>query len=102
MMCASAKPLLIHPCSSGSRMTKGNQTMSNKAREASEEDSVAEVRLWQAVIASTIREWISGPLRRKMQAESYLFGDRTDFAYVCESAGMNAGRLRRRLEGLKH
>jgi hypothetical protein len=71
--------------------------MSSRAMEATERDSAAEVRLWQAVILSTIREWISGPLRRKREAERYLFDDRTDFAYVCEAAGMNLGHLRGRL-----
>jgi hypothetical protein len=75
--------------------------MSNRATEPIEKDSFGEERLWQAVIVSTIRDWISGPLRRKREAEQYLFGDGTDFAYVCESAGMNAGRLRGRLGRLK-
>jgi hypothetical protein len=71
--------------------------MSSRATEPTERNSMAEVRLWQAVILSTIREWISGPLRRKREAERYLFDDRTDFAYVCEAAGMNLGHLRGRL-----
>jgi hypothetical protein len=71
--------------------------MSSRVTEPTERDAVAEVRLWQAVILSTIREWISGPLRRKREAERYLFGDGTDFAYVCEAAGMNVGYLRGRL-----
>jgi hypothetical protein len=71
--------------------------MINAATEVRVQDSVAEERLWQAVITSTIREWISGPLRRKLEAEQYLFGDGNDFAYVCESAGISAGRLRGQL-----
>jgi len=80
--------------------------MRNSAAAPSRHESVAETRLWQAVIVNTIREWISGPLRLKREAEQYLFGDNTDFASVCESAGMDANRLRtelRRLErGSKH
>ena len=41
-----------------------------------------EARLWQAVIVSTIREWLSGPLRLKRQAEDYLFHDNKDFPVV--------------------
>lgn len=58
-------------------------------------------RVWQAVIVSTIREWISGPLRRKLEAEKYLFSKNSDFTLVCESAGMNADFLRARLWKLK-
>ena len=58
-------------------------------------------RVWQAVIVSTIREWISGPLRRKLEAEKYLFSKNSDFTLVCESAGMNADFLRARLCKLK-
>ncbi len=58
-------------------------------------------RVWQAVIVSTIREWISGPLRRKLEAEKYLFSKNSDFTLVCESAGMNADFLRARLYKLK-
>ena len=39
--------------------------MSNTATEAREQDSIEEVCLWQAVIVSVIREWISGPLPKR-------------------------------------
>ena len=71
--------------------------MIDGATEAREHDSLAETRLWQAVIVSTIREWTSGPLRRKLEAERYLFSDSSDFAMVCQSAGISAGRLRGQL-----
>jgi hypothetical protein len=61
----------------------------------------AEEHLWRAVIASTIREWTSGPLRLKREAEEYLFGNDTDFAVVCQSAGIDAGRLRAQLVRLR-
>jgi hypothetical protein len=62
-----------------------------------ETKALAESRLWQAVILSTIQEWISGPLRLKRRAEEYLFKDDSDFATVCQSAGIDAGRLRAKL-----
>lgn len=65
-----------------------------------EATSLTEKRLWQAVIVSTIREWISGPLRQKRQAEDYLFNDNKDFPMVCQSAGMDVGRLRAKLSRL--
>jgi hypothetical protein len=63
--------------------------------------ALAESRLWQAVIVSTIQEWIHGPLRLKRQAEEYLFSDESDFPKVCESAGMDVKRLRAKLTRLK-
>jgi hypothetical protein len=65
------------------------------------EEKLMEVRLWQAVIVTTIQEWISGPLRRKREAEDYLFKDQRDFPLVCQSAGLDVGHLRSKLERLK-
>jgi len=66
-----------------------------------EQDAQVEKRLWQAVIVSTIQEWISGPLRYKRIAEEYLFQDRSDFPMVCQSAGLDVGQLRTKLARLK-
>jgi predicted nucleic acid-binding protein len=60
-------------------------------------ENTRETILWRAVIARTIQEWISGPLRRQREAEQYLFDDNRDFPLVCESAGMDSGQLRSRL-----
>ena len=65
------------------------------------EEAVVEERIWQAVIVSTIEEWMSGPLRRSLEAEQFLFRDEDDFRLVCQSAGMNAGRLRQQLVRLR-
>lgn len=62
---------------------------------------LAESRLWQAVIVSTIQEWMHGPLRLKRQAEEYLFRDDSDFPAVCQSAGMDVGQLRAKLTRLR-
>jgi len=69
--------------------------------EMPDRETLAEARLWQAVILSTIQDWISGPLRVKREAESYLFAEGTDFALVCQSAGMDMSRLRTRLTELR-
>jgi hypothetical protein len=66
-----------------------------------EQQAQVEKRLWQAVIVTTIQEWISGPLRAKRQAEEYLFTDQKDFPLVCQSAGMDADRLRAKLRQLQ-
>ena len=64
-------------------------------------ENTPETRLWRAVIARTIQEWISGPLRRQREAEQYLFDDNGDFPLVCQSAGMDSSRLRSRLARLR-
>ena len=60
-------------------------------------DGTPEMRVWQAVIASTVEEWVHGPLRRAREAEQYLFDDQNDFRFVCESAGIDPDRLRAKL-----
>ena len=64
---------------------------------ATAQETAGEQRLWQAVLVRTIEEWMSGPLRQKKQAEHYLFDDKTDFALVCQSAGLDPDDLRARL-----
>jgi len=53
------------------------------------------------VIASTVEEWVSGPLRRKREAETFLFSDNDDYRTVCFSAGINPQDLRARLEEIR-
>jgi hypothetical protein len=60
-----------------------------------------EQRVWLAVIARTVEEWVSGPLRARMEAEDYLLNDKVDFETVCEAAGLNASTLRSKLLRLK-
>jgi hypothetical protein len=76
--------------------------MSTSATLISIPDPTAEARLWQAVIANAVQEWLCGPLRRKRAAERYLFEDQEDLRRVCESAGMNMEWLRSRLWKLRN
>jgi hypothetical protein len=66
-----------------------------------EAEETAEQKLWRAVIACTVEEWINGPLRRQREAESFLFLDNKDYRTVCESAGINPEDLRGRLEKIR-
>jgi hypothetical protein len=61
----------------------------------------AEQKLWRAVIASTVDEWVNGPLRKKREAEQFLFSDNEDYRTVCYSAGINPENLRGRLEKIR-
>jgi hypothetical protein len=75
--------------------------MSETALGITQIDVVSEKRLWQAVLLTTIQDWMGGPLRRKRQAEEYLFQDHKDFDTVCKSAGMDPDRLRTKLNRLR-
>jgi hypothetical protein len=80
-------------------MLKGGQEMDNMICESSEVHG--EQRVWLAVIARTVEEWVSGPLRARMEAEDYLLHDKVDFETVCEAAGLKASTLRTKLLRLK-
>jgi hypothetical protein len=66
-----------------------------------EVEEIAEQRLWRAVIASTVEEWVRGPLRQKREAEQFLFTDNINYRTVCYSAGINPENLRARLEKIR-
>jgi hypothetical protein len=74
------------------------EKMSETMVQLSEEPEIAEQKLWRAVIAKTVGEWILGPLSRQREAEQFLFHDEDDFYTVCFSAGMNPRYLRDRLK----
>jgi len=63
----------------------------------SEQQEIPEQKLWRAVIASAVEEWVHGPLRRKREAERFLFQDEKDYRDVCCSAGIDPVSLRARL-----
>jgi hypothetical protein len=56
-----------------------------------------ETALWRGVIARTIQDWLSAPLRLKGEAERYLFKNSADLFLVCDSAGINVEHMRTRL-----
>jgi hypothetical protein len=64
-------------------------------------EQMGEQRLWTAVIARAVLEWVSGPLRSQREAENYLFNDDKDFPKVCLAAGLDAQSLRTKLRKLK-
>jgi hypothetical protein len=68
---------------------------------SSGDQEIAEQKLWRAVIASTVQEWISGPLRRQREAEQFLFRDDNDYRTICFAAGIDPGDLRHRLQKIR-
>jgi hypothetical protein len=75
--------------------------MSVNMLQSAEVEETAEQKLWRAVIATTVEEWVSGPLRQKREAEQFLFTDNKDYRTVCYSAGINPEHLRIRLERIR-
>jgi len=69
--------------------------------QSQEVEDTAVARLWRAVIASTVEEWVNGPLRKQREAEQFLFDDNRDYRTVCFSAGINPEDLRGRLEKIR-
>jgi hypothetical protein len=61
---------------------------------AAKPNITAETLLWRGVIAVTIQDWLSKPLRPKREAERYLFENSKDLSSVCSSAGINVLKLR--------
>jgi hypothetical protein len=72
--------------------------MAETSFHSTEDQEIGEQRLWRAVIANTVAEWINGPLRRQREAEQFLFHDEQDYRTVCFSAGINPENLRDRLQ----
>lgn len=61
------------------------------------EEMIAERRLWTAVLVNAVEDWRTGNLRKRREAEIFLFEDTEDFATVCEGAGLNPESLRTQL-----
>lgn len=74
--------------------------LQNMAHDAEGLDT-PEQKLWRAVIASTVEEWVHGPLSKKREAEQFLFHDAKDYRTVCFSAGINPESLRDRLQKIR-
>jgi hypothetical protein len=60
-----------------------------------------DARLWRGVIARTIQDWLSEPLRPKREAERYLFENSSDLSLVCGSAGIDVAKMRKCLDKVR-
>jgi len=65
------------------------------------QELTTETLLWRVVIARTIQDWLSKPLGPKREAERYLFKNSVDLSLVCQSAGIDVGQLRTRLNKVR-
>ena len=75
--------------------------MSETLVHSNDNQEIAEQKLWRAVIAGTVQDWIRGPIRRQREAEQFLFHDDNDYRTVCFSAEIDPGNLRNRLQKIR-
>lgn len=61
------------------------------------EDSIAEHRLWTAVLVKAMEDWRFGTLRAQRNAQEFLFESSRDFDTVCSRAGLDSGCLSEKL-----
>ena len=75
----------------------------NAAKQARAEggDQISERRLWAAVLLQALEDWKSTNMRRKSEAEKFLFQSGPDFAKVCLAAGLMPDSVLVRLERMK-
>ena len=93
--------LYLHLSRYPAQEKQGAKKMFTSATIQNQDRSTAEEKLWRAVIAKTLEEWVSGPLRYSRIAEEFLFDDERDFRAVCSSAGMDPSTLRNRLKSIR-
>jgi hypothetical protein len=68
---------------------------------ATKQELTAQSILWRGVIARTIEDWLSKPLRPKREAERYLFENSVDLSLVCDLAGIDIVRMRKCLNTVR-
>lgn len=64
-----------------------HENSSNSLRE-SYHTEIPERRLWAAVLLQAIEDWRSSNMRRRREAEKFLFSNGNDFATVCQGIGL--------------
>jgi hypothetical protein len=68
---------------------------------ATKQELTTQTLLWRGVIARTIEDWLSKPLRPKREAERYLFENSVDLSLVCDLAGIDIARMRKCLNTVR-
>jgi hypothetical protein len=64
-------------------------------------DEISERRLWTAVLLQALEDWNSSSIRRKREAEKFLFESAADFARVCMGAGLTPASVLSRLRRMQ-
>ena len=61
------------------------------------EESIAQHRLWTAVVVKAVEDWRFGTMRARREAQEFLFENDRDFDTVCARAGLDSSSLREKL-----
>lgn len=61
------------------------------------EELIGENRLWTAVLVKAVEDWRFGTMRRRREAQQFLFENEKDFNTVCANAGLDPVSLRSKL-----
>jgi hypothetical protein len=77
-------------------MTHGPMQAASNATSTTEE-LIGERRLWTAVLVLAVEDWRQGSMRKRRDAERFLFEEEKNFQHVCASAGLDPNDIRRRL-----
>jgi hypothetical protein len=64
------------------------------------EEGIGNRRLWTAVLVSAVEDWCNGSLRRRRNAQEFLFDSAADFQTVCARAGVEPASFQTRLRKL--
>src|SRR5271169_2096522 len=73
-----------------------SKTMSERS-----ELPVAERNLWVAILLQALDDWQTGTLRRRKEAERFIFHCESDFAAVCRGAGLDPACVLAKLQRIK-
>ena len=61
------------------------------------EGMLGERRLWTAVLIQALDDWRLGTMRRRREAQTFLFDDPVSLSQVCVKAGLDPGNFRSKL-----
>ena len=73
-----------------------SKTMSERS-----ELPVAERNLWVAILLQALEDWQTGTLRRRRDAERFIFHSESDFAMVCRGAGLDPACVLAKLQRMR-
>ena len=58
------------------------------------EGPIGEKRLWTAVLLLAVEDWRQGTLRKRRDAQEFLFEEKENFYRACAGAGLDPDRFR--------
>jgi hypothetical protein len=85
----------------GKKMNIQIYAQESKAMSERSELPVAERNLWVAILLQALEDWQTGTLRRRKEAERFIFHCESDFAAVCRGAGLDPACVLAKLQRIK-